>query len=236
MINLGNVLLFALTFCVSVIFFSYLNEVIVQLPEGKVSLVKPVWPLAKKQSARGIVISLMGGIFAIVITLYYGFTLAALTVFLLYGVLTVISFIDWDTMEIPPVLNIMILVLGIISIFTMGGPSILERVIGLFCISLPLYLIILVIPEGFGGGDIKMMFAAGFFLGWKGTLVAFCIGAILGGIYGVYMLAVRKSGGKEHFAFGPFLALGIAIAAYANLGDNLLNAYIDTLKMSMNTY
>ncbi len=236
MFNLMNVLIAVFSFCVGTVFFSYLNEVVVQLPEGKVSAKKLVWPFAKKQSTRGVVIALMGGVFAVVLTGQYDLSLAALTMFLLFGVLTVITFIDWDTQEIPPVLNIAILVLGVISIFTMGGPSILERVIGLFCISLPLYLIILVVPDGFGGGDIKMMFAAGFFLGWKATLFAFFVGVILGGIFGAYMLIVRKSGGKEHFAFGPFLAIGIAVAAYANIGTNVLNMYLETLKMSMNTY
>ena len=34
----------------------------------------------------------------------------------------------------------------------------------MICVSLPLFLIVLVIPDGFGGGDIKLMFAAGFFM------------------------------------------------------------------------
>ena len=65
---------------------------------------------------------------------------------------------------------------------------------------------------GFGGGDIKLMAAAGLFLGWQNTLLAMFFGIVFGGIYGIYLLAAKKAGKKDHFAFGPFLCAGIVIA------------------------
>ncbi len=81
-------------------------------------------------------------------------------------------------------LNVIIFIMGVVSLilqfvskensfFEMDEVTIVERLIGMVCISLPLFLIVLIIPEGFGGGDIKLMFAAGFFLGWKQTVVGF---------------------------------------------------------------
>ena len=64
----------------------------------------------------------------------------------------------------------------------------------------------------FGGGDIKLMAAAGLFLGWQNTLLAMFFGIVFGGIYGIYLLAAKKAGKKDHFAFGPFLCAGIVIA------------------------
>ena len=56
------------------------------------------------------------------------------------------------------------------------------------------------------------MAAAGLFLGWQNTLLAMFFGIVFGGMYGIYLLASKKAGKKDHFAFGPFLCAGIVIA------------------------
>ena len=87
--------------------------------------------------------------------------------FLFLAVLTVVTFIDMDTMEIPFMLNVIIFVMGVVSLIlqfvsdavpgseflAMDEVTIVSRLIGMICISLPLYLIVLFIPEGFGGRD-----------------------------------------------------------------------------------
>lgn len=250
-------LIYFLFFIIGVVVFSFVNIVIYRLPEKKVFakgksacracghelVLKDMIPVfswisvkgkcrycGAKISVRDMLVELLGGVFAVGLTAYYGVNLKALTIFLFFAVLTIVTCIDMDTMEIPFVLNVTILILGIISIWTVGGVSILERMIGLFCISLPLFLIVLIIPEGFGGGDIKLMFAAGFLLGWKATVIAFLIGLILGGGYGAVCLARRKHGKKDHFAFGPFLSVGLAIAVFC--GTQLMDMYLEFLKMS----
>lgn len=256
-----TIFIYLLIFIVGMAVFSFANIVIYRLPEkrnlikgrskcpacGHELFLKDMIPVfswislkgkcrycGQKITARDTIVELLGGAFAVLLTAYFGINLKALTIFLFFALLTIISLIDQDTMEIPPELNIAILVLGIISIWTVGGVSILERVIGLFCISLPLYLIILIKPEGFGGGDIKLMFAAGFFLGWKATVVAFFIGLILGGIYGVVCLIRRKLGKTDHFAFGPYLSIGLAVSVFC--GNTLMNTYIEYIKMCLNPY
>ncbi len=250
-------LLYIFFFIIGVIVFSFVNTVIYSLPKKKVftkeksvcracghelatkDLIPVIsWISLKgkcrycgaKTSVRDMLVELLGGAFAVGLTVYYGVNLKALTIFLFIAVLTIVTCIDMDTMEIPFVLNVIILILGIVSIWTVGGVSILERIIGLFCISLPLYLIVLIIPEGFGGGDIKLMFAAGFLLGWKATVIAFLIGLLLGGGYGIVCLMRRKYGKKDHFAFGPFLSIGLAIAVFC--GTQLMDMYLEFLKMS----
>ena len=142
---------------------------------------------------------------------FYGRFLAALTAFAFFSVLTVITFIDIDTMEILPGTVITVAVLGVISYFTMPTVSILSRVIGALCVSLPMYLLTLAIEGAFGGGDIKLMAAAGLFLGWKATLISTLLSFVFGGIWAVYLLLSKKKGRKDHFAFGPFLCMGMAV-------------------------
>jgi leader peptidase (prepilin peptidase)/N-methyltransferase len=153
--------------------------------------------------------------------------LAAILYFFVLSFLLVITLIDAETMEIPDGLVITLLVCGIAAIFVAPEVTLLSRFIGLFCISVPLLIITLIIPNAFGGGDVKLMAAAGFLLGWQAALVATFIGIIIGGIWGVYLLASGKKGAKGHFAFGPALCVGIAIALF--FSTPLINWYLGFL-------
>lgn len=243
-----NIILFA----VGALVYSFLNVVIYRLPEKK-SIFKKDYICSKcghdlpvkdripvfswiflrgkcrycgtKIPMRYALVELFGGIITVFINWYYGLNLHALTVFLFFAVMTVITFIDMDTMEIPPVLNALILLIGIMSIWTIGGLSIVDRIIGMFVISVPVY--VLALFGGFGGGDVKLMFAAGFLLGWKATVAAFFIGIIVGAVYSVFLLIKKLKGLKAEIAFGPFLCLGLAIAVF--VGEQLMDAYISSL-------
>ena len=151
-------------------------------------------------------------------------TAAVILYFAVLAILLVITYIDFDTMEIPYSLNISLTICGIASIWLGPEVPILSRVIGLFAISVPLFLIAFFISGAFGGGDIFLMAAAGILLGWQNVLVATFIGFIVGGIYGIYVLATRKKGRKEHFAFGPALCVGIAVSMF--VGDNIIGWYL----------
>ena len=80
---------------------------------------------------------------------------------------------------------------------------------------------------GMGGGDIKLMFGAGFFLGARLTVVAAFLGILLGGGFGALLLAAKKADRKTRFAFGPFLCIGIAAALF--FGERLADWYIGLL-------
>ena len=181
-------------------------------------------------SARHSMIEAFGGIVAVLVVLYYNITLEALMIFLLFSVLMVIAIIDYDTHTIPDILNEILAGIGVLSIFVMPGPTIIERMFGVFCVSIPMLIVILLVPEGFGGGDIKMMAVIGIFLGWKATVCGFFFGLILGGIYGAYLMFYKKKGKKEQFPFGPFLSAGIAVATYADIGEHLMQHYIEMIQ------
>lgn len=175
-------------------------------------------------SPRYMIVELISGVLAL--SLYFFYSLPVAVLFFIVGaILLTLTLIDADTQEIPDSLNIAIFLCGIVAIWVVGDVTILSRVIGIFVISVPLLIIAIVISGAFGGGDIKLMAAAGFLLGWQGVIVATFIGIILGGIYGVILLAGRKKGRKEHFAFGPCLAVGI----FASLiwGNEMISWYMN---------
>jgi leader peptidase (prepilin peptidase)/N-methyltransferase len=148
----------------------------------------------------------------------------AVLFFMVTCVLLTITLIDSDTQEIPDSLNIAIFVLGIAAVWVCPEVGLLSRGIGIVVVSVPLFALALIIEGAFGMGDIKLMAAAGFLLGWQNTLVAFFIGILLGGGYGIFLLASKKKEKNEHFAFGPCLAIGIFFAMFA--GDRLIGTYL----------
>ena len=136
---------------------------------------------------------------------------AALLALAVCGILLSVSLIDAETQTIPDRLNLALAVCGTVSVL-LSPADWLPHIIGALCVSVPMFLLCLVIDGAFGGGDIKLMAAAGLFLGWQNTLLAMFFGIVFGGMYGIYLLAAKKAGKKDHFAFGPFLCAGIVIA------------------------
>lgn len=143
------------------------------------------------------------------------------------GLLVWVSICDWKTMEIPDKCHLGILLLGLLDLFVRPELSVISRLIGAVCISLPMLLVTFVIPDGFGGGDIKLLFAGGFFLGWKRMLVSAFLGFLLGGAYGIGLLISRRKGRKDQFAFGPFLCAGMLVAMF--VGNSLFDWYAASL-------
>jgi len=158
--------------------------------------------------------------YAEVSRILYGYPGASVILyFVVLSCLLAIAVIDQRTMEIPDSLSIVLAVCGLFVMFF--GPDIgpVPHLIGIVVASVPLFVIALFVEGAFGFGDVKLMAAAGFLLGWQNCLVALFTGIVIGGVYGAFLLATKKKGRKEHFAFGPALCVGIGIAMFA--GDHI---------------
>ena len=216
----------------SLIIYAILSAVLALLEwiPTKKAVAHDAKPLTKKESIATYLVQLL---LSFAILFYYGISVQAVLLWMLFFVLFCIAVIDAKTQEIPPYWNIAILVLGIIAIFVFPQVSIVSRLIGMLLISVPLFLIIQVIPYGFGGGDIKMMFAAGFFLGAKAIVIAFFIGIVSGAVYAVFLLLTKRRKKTEHFALGPFLSVGVAVSVYADIGIRLVDSYLHYILHSM---
>lgn len=151
----------------------------------------------------------------------------------LIAVLIAVAFIDWRTMTIPDGLIIALLVVGAVqlavTVFTGIFGSWLDYAIGFFAGGLPLLLLALLIAyvfkkEAFGGGDIKLMAAAGLVVGWRLVITSYVLGIILGGIAGAVMLASGRKKRGDEMPFGPYLSVGIAASVF--FGDALINWYL----------
>ena len=148
-------------------------------------------------------------------------------IFVYLGILLAVSLIDWDTQMIYDRFHILILLLGIAALWLFPEHGIRDRIIGASVISIPMLLLSLAIPGAFGGGDMKLMAASGFFLGRAGIVCAMFFGLLTGGGYGAVMLAKKRLKGNDHFAFGPFLAFGLALSVF--FGERIVSWYVSLL-------
>lgn len=172
--------------------------------------------------ARYLLVELLGGVLALGCTWRYGasyalpgglfgMSWAALLALAVCGILLSVSLIDAETQIIPDRLNLALAVCGAVSVL-LSPADWLPHVIGRSASVCRCFFSALSSTARSGGGDIKLMAAAGLFLGWQNTLLAMFFGIVFGGMYGIYLLAAKKAGKKDHFAFGPFLCAGIVIA------------------------
>ena len=125
-----------------------------------------------------------------------------------------IAYVDHKTLKIPDKLNLALGVCGLLSCIQDTDLAMMERMIGFAVISVPMYFLCLLIPDAFGGGDIKLTAVMGFYIGWKRMLAGAYLSFLIGGAQAVSILAGKRSQKEKttHMAFGPALCLGTWIA------------------------
>lgn len=139
-------------------------------------------------------------------------------------ILVCVAWQDYKTRIIRNKFHIIIFSLAFVQMLLIPEYRMLDRLIGMLVVSAPMLLLTLLIPGAFGGGDIKLMAASGFFLGMRLILCAMILAIIAGSVYGIIMLKNRKRDRKDQFAFGPFLAIGLSIAAF--WGNEIVSWYL----------
>lgn len=167
-------------------------------------------------------IEALNGIVYVLIFWVNGWKASSFLYCLLTSALIVLSVIDFRTFEIPFGINVFIFVLGIINLI-IDYTNWMEYFFGFFTISAFLFIILLITKgRGIGGGDVKLMAACGFLVGWKLILLGFFLGCILGSI--IHIARMKISHVNHVLAFGPYLAAGVFIAIL--WGEEIINWYI----------
>lgn len=129
------------------------------------------------------------------------------------GILIIVCCQDIRRMEIKDSCHIAIAVLAVIGVFIEPEMDLASRLLGALCISVPMLALAVVIPGAFGGGDIKLMAAAGLFLGWKAAAVSAAAAIFAAGGYALFLLLKKRADKKQRFPLGPFLSAGLAVGA-----------------------
>jgi leader peptidase (prepilin peptidase)/N-methyltransferase len=162
------------------------------------------------------------GILWVITFLFCSFSWDTVVICLVVSVLLTLSVIDFRTYEIPPSLNICLAILAAVRL-TLHLDDWINYAIGAFVVSGFLLLLFLVTSgRGIGGGDIKLMAAAGLLLGWKLILLALFLGCLYGSVIHIIRMKLSKEGSV--LAFGPYLSMGIVTALW--YGEKIIDWYL----------
>ncbi len=186
----------------------------------------------EKISPRYPIVESLNGLLYVLTFAVLDINAKAIITCVLISLLIVVGFTDWDTMEIDMIIVALIFLLAIPSAIFTEDASIKSRIIGALVISVPFFIIgeisrIFIrkkTGEDFRAielGDTILMFAAGALLGTQAIIVSAFVGILLAAIGGIAYKAVT---GESKLAFGPYLSMGIAIAAL--WGGSIANWYI----------
>lgn len=168
------------------------------------------------------IIEVANGILYLLIFFVKGFTPDAVVLSLLSSALLALSVIDWRTYEIPFGFQIYIAILGAANII-LHYQDWLLYVIGFFAVSVFLEILLLASKgRAIGGGDVKLMAVCGLILGWKCVILAFFVGCIIGSV--CHIIRMRISQADRVLAMGPYLSIGVLIAAL--FGNELITMYL----------
>ena len=171
------------------------------------------------------IVEAVNGVLYVLIFWVKDFTLESVFYCLLVSALIVLSVIDWRTYEIPIGINIFILTLGVIHLLTdlKNWPI---YIIGFFSVSIFLFLIV-VLSKGraMGGGDVKLMAVAGLLIGWQNIVLALFLGCIIGSV--IHIIRMKVSDAENMLAMGPYLSVGIFVAAM--WGNDMISWYTNIM-------
>ena len=138
--------------------------------------------------------------------------------------LVAITVIDLRHQIIPDAITFPGVVMGFMASLVTGRIAWIDSLGGIALGAGLFVAVILLSRGGMGGGDLKFGAMLGAFLGWQALLVALFVGVVLGGMSAVALLASRRLARKDAIPFGPFLAIGGAVALF--WGDTMLGWYL----------
>ena len=193
--------MYILIFIIGLIIGSILNFIIEKI---SYSITK------NKRKTANVFIPIICGLSFEVLFLRFGFTIILAKAIVMTVILIIISFIDLRHRIIPNFMVVIALVIGIIFSF-IAKTSLIDTILGMIAGGGILFLLALV-PNAMGGGDIKLMFAIGAFLGLNRTLWALLLAFIISSIISIVLILLKIKGTKDYIPFGPFLSLGSFIS------------------------
>lgn len=137
----------------------------------------------------------------------------------LLGAMIALGFIDLDTRLLPDNITLPLVWAGLLVNLHGVFVPIEEAVLGAVAGYLSLWLIYhlfrwLTGKEGMGYGDFKLLAALGAWLGWTMLLPIALMASLAGAVVGITLVLLRGHDRAVPIPFGPWLALGGAVALF----------------------
>jgi leader peptidase (prepilin peptidase)/N-methyltransferase len=161
-----------------------------------------------------------------------GTTITVVAYLYLAAVSVALALIDLDTQRLPNAIVYPSYVVGATlltaaTLFSGDWAALLTAAIAGAALFLAYLLLVLVYPGGMGLGDVKLAGVLGLYLGYLGW-GAFAVGAfapfLLGGLFAIVLVLLRRAGGKSRIPFGPWMLLGAWVGIV--FGGGIWNWYL----------
>ncbi len=161
-----------------------------------------------------IIISVINLFIYIFIFIHNGFNIESILYSLMSTVLVKVALVDFKTYEIPFYLNVIIFILALIKIVS-GRDALALHLLGFISVSGFMIICVFITkvlkkPDAFGGGDIKLMAAAGLFLGVHKIIFGFWLACVFASVIHIIRMIISKEG--HILALGPYLSAGVFVA------------------------
>jgi leader peptidase (prepilin peptidase) / N-methyltransferase len=143
-----------------------------------------------------------------------------------------LALIDLDCKRLPDVLTlpsiaVVAALLGLARLLGSDTGDLSSALLGGLALFALYFALCFAYPAGMGFGDVKLAPVLGLataWLGWGAWTVGAFLGFLLGGLFGVALIAARRGGRKTSVPFGPFMLAGALVAVLA--GPQIAEAYL----------
>ena len=166
---------------------------------------------------------------------YFGATWQLPAFLYLAAISIALALIDIDVHRLPnaivlPSYAVGAMLLAVPSLIDGDYGQLLRAGIGMAALYALYFVLVLVYPAGMGFGDVKLAGVLGMYLAWLGW-AQLSVGAFLaflvGGVFGLLLMAVGRAGRKSKIPFGPFMLLGAWGGIF--FGDPVIGWYLGIL-------
>lgn len=164
-------------------------------------------------------------IFALLSYYFLGRSLDTFLLFIFVLSLIIIFVTDYKEFIIPNLITYFMMILGIIFSFLHLNPVnilIIDSLLGGFISGLIFFSISKIFllvrkKEGLGMGDVKMIAMIGFWLGLELTLMVIVLSSILGIIFSLTLVSLKRMNFSQYIPYGCFISISTAFITYLNL-------------------
>ncbi len=170
-------------------------------------------------------IELLGAALLLACYLLLGLSPHSIILVSIFYLLLAVAVIDLRHWVIPDALTLPAVLLSFLAIFlTNQGPSFSPVWGALLAGGLLAFFVVASREQWMGAGDISLGVIMGLLGGLNGAIIGLIIAFVLGSLVGLILILFKRKTGKDRIPFGPFLVLGIGVAAL--WGEPLMNWYL----------
>jgi leader peptidase (prepilin peptidase)/N-methyltransferase len=162
---------------------------------------------------------------------HFGFSIQTVGALIFTWTLIALTFIDLDYHLLPDQLTLFLLWVGLFlsmfNVFCNPHEAIIGAISGYLIFAVVQWLFKLVTGKiGMGQGDYKFLAALGAYLGWQQLPIIILLASVIGLIFGIIQMILKRQFKSVPLPFGPYLA----VAGWISLmwGDGILDMYLHT--------